>query len=281
MPGSKKLLFAIMNLCGCVDRADDGVFLKMCTCGDNGQFDCVAADPPDCSLPTLAPTIRPPKPSFPSCFSGNSSVEVKDTGFVSMRNLQIGDLVCTDNNDQFEPIYSFGHYTPDMVDANVLLIHATDSDNPSTTTSIEISADHLIAIKGQGYVPASTVKVGDTVIYFAEDGVRNDVSMRVTTIEDIKTAGVFAPFTPSDTIIVNGLLASCFITLQPGKSHLFSTVFSSTSFHSLAHAFEFPHRLACHYLSSCPNESYNTVGISTWVAKPLDFARWLLLPTTT
>jgi len=266
MPGSGDIQVCNYEPSGCVGRTDDGVFQKTCTCKENSGnriFDCVTAGPPDCS----------PKPSF-SCFSGDSLVEVKDAGFVAMRDIQIGDLVRTDttsNSGKFEPIYSFGHYAPDLKDANMLRIHAADPNDPSTTASIEISPDHLMAIKGQGYVPASTVKVGDTVIHFTEDGGRNDVSKRVIDIEDIKAAGVFAPFTPSGTIIVNGFLASCFITLQPGQSHLFSIA----SFHSLAHAFELPHRLVCYYLSSCSDESYNTAGISSWVAKPLELVRWL------
>lgn len=90
-------------------------------------------------------------------------------------------------------------------------------------------------------------------------------------IKTTTSTGVYAPFTPSGKIVVNHLLASSFVEFQ-GQSEFFSFI----PFQWLAHSFEFPHRIACHYLASCPNESYTAEGISTWVAAPHQATEWLM-----
>jgi hypothetical protein len=81
--------------------------------------------------------------------------------------------------------------------------------------------------------------------------------------------GLLAPFTPSGQIVVDGFVASTFIHV-PGTP----TAFLSPQW--LAHSFEFPHRVVCHYMGACPSETYNEHAVSTWVALPLKVGQWLL-----
>ena len=80
-----------------------------------------------------------------------------------------------------------------------------------------------------------------------------------------------APFTPSGKIVVDGFLASTFIHVPDTP-----TLQSWMSPQWLAHSFEFPHRIVCHYMGACPDEAYTVDGVSTWVARPLEIGEWVL-----
>lgn len=209
--------------------------------------------------------------AFTPCFSGDTLVEIagqEEGQDLPMKNLQIGDLVKV-AKDKYEPVYSFGHYNPSAA-ADFIVVN----------NKLELSPNHLIAVRHQGtsdahFVPASSVQVGDVLV----DGEDKDVA--ITSIASKSARGVFAPFTPSGTIMVNGFLASSFVALDEDEEE-FSTLTTTMiggvglSHHWLAHAFEFPHRLICYYLGRCPNEQYTSDGISTWVDTPRTFFQWLL-----
>mmetsp|Transcript_3389 Transcript_3389/g.5574 ORF Transcript_3389/g.5574 Transcript_3389/m.5574 type:complete len:459 (+) Transcript_3389:75-1451(+) len=263
-----------------------GSFIENCQCFDN-FYNCfsLSVRPCDVEEPLLAdlaianaqtpaPTGAPASTGFGgACFSGDVLVEVQDRGTVSMKNLQIGDMVKTSSYGQahrgysFEPVYSFGHYAPNTVE-HFLQLHVMGDTAP-----LQITADHLLAIKYIGFVPASTVMVGDILV-----GGFDDHELVVVAIKTVKARGLFAPFTPSGTIVVNGVVASSFVTLQPNTSTLLSLIGGrfELSHQWIAHTFEFPHRVACHYMGSCPREEYDEHGISVWVSTPLKMARWLL-----
>jgi len=134
---------------------------------------------------------------------------------------------------------------------------------------IELSRSHLIFLQDQDHpVPAGTIEVGD-VLRSGE---------AVTAIRHVKRQGVFAPFTPSGTMIVNDQMASTFVSLQAKSDVLMLKGHWSTgiSHHWLAHVFEMPHRLWCQDSSRCVNESYTPDGISTWVSAPQQFFNWFL-----
>merc|ERR1712232_702264 len=78
--------------------------------------------------------------------------------------------------------------------------------------------------------------------------------------------GLYAPFTPSGTIMVNNVLVSSFIDLQLPTS--------TTTMQWLAHMGEFPHRVMCYYsgYNYCQGETYNEVGINEIYIQPL---KWI------
>jgi hypothetical protein len=127
----------------------------------------------------------------------------------------------------------------------------------------------MLFIKGKGYVPASLVTVGDSLV--------NDRGLvqEVKSVKSIKAKGLYAPFTPSGKLVVDGVVVSSYMAFDDTASVAILPGLR-LSYQWLAHAFEFPHRVVCHYLRKCPKERYTKDGISTWVARPFKIAKWIL-----
>jgi hypothetical protein len=208
--------------------------------------------------PTDAPGPVPTTPTF--CLSGETLVLTEDRGEISMRTLQLGDMVAT-SPSTFEQVYSFGHRS-ELLDATYLLI------SPS---NLEITADHMLFIHGGSAVPASVLQVGDRLA-------NGDI---VTAIQQVNRTGLFAPFTPSGKLLVNDVLVSNYVAFQ-GSEYLsivgLDGIMMKTPFtyQWLAHTFEAPHRLWCTYASRCTVEQYTDQGVSTWVHGSHRLAQWWL-----
>ena len=144
-----------------------------------------------------------------------------DRGKSLMKDLQLGDKILTLSNS-FEPVYSFGH-RHEFLEATYLKI---------LPSKLEVSRDHMVFVDGGRAVPASLLQVGDQLL-------NGDL---ITAIQQIVGTGVYAPFTPSGTLLVNGVSVSSYVAFQGsehlmlGKTHLFS-------YQWLAHTFQVPHRL--------------------------------------
>lgn len=178
-----------------------------------------------------------------------------------MTDIVLGDMVQVDEAGRFEPIYSFGHLNAKAEGEFVEIQLDDNQDAP-----LRASRQHLVweATRGE-FVPASSLRVGDKL-----SGERTIQSIH----PNVKALGVFAPFTPSGTIVVNGVVASCYVSLNDDDDE--SNTLLGVSHHWMAHAFEFPHRLACHYMGQCLDETYTEDGVSTWVAIPLQWSLWML-----
>ena len=90
---------------------------------------------------------------------------------------------------------------------------------------------------------------------------------------------MYAPFTESGTIVVNGIVASIFVAFQ-NSSHvtLGDGLELPISFQWMAHAFESFHRLVWRVVGGrgyWSLETYTSNGVSHWVAIPHRFAEWL------
>lgn len=219
-------------------------------------------------LQTTAPTpccncqtgeVIPPKPPVGICFPATSTVQVQ--GEIHPRrleNVKIGDMVHV-GSGKFEPVYSFGHYAPNSWTNDFVRL-----DTESGT--LVLSSDHMVyVVSNQAFKAAFTVEPGDRLLWKNEP-----VTVHAITLGH-KERGMLAPFTPSGKIVVDGFLASAFIHVPDTP-----TLHSWISPQWLAHSFEFPHRIACHYMGSCPDETYTSHGVSTWVARPLEVGMWVL-----
>jgi len=196
------------------------------------------------------------------CFGGSSSVEVqtkngeKDT--ISMTDLSIGDMVHV-GNDVFEPVYSFGHYDP-LGEAHMLQIKMANN----VKSVLHLSPDHMVMTESLGAIPASHVRAGDKLL--TTTGTDTVKSVR----KNVISRGLYAPFTPSGKIAVDGIIASNYIAFEDTEGvELFSR---KISHQWMAHAGSFPHRMACHYFgNSCENETYTSKGISTGLSRSYAF----------
>jgi len=218
-------------------------------------------------VPTSAPTSAPAvstspvttidiPPSF--CFSGQSTVEVQHRGHIPMNQLSVGDMVKTQNS-KYERVYSFGH-RHESIQAKFLQFF------PSM---LELSKDHMVFVKKKGVIPASLVKVGDT---FAEGG----------TVEDIRVItrlGIFTPYTPSSTIVVNGVLASNYVAFSDSENLMLGSYETPFSYHWLDHSFQTFHRIWCYWLGF--EDQLLESGFSSW-SEPayniyLAFSEWNII----
>jgi ABC-type phosphate transport system substrate-binding protein len=199
-----------------------------------------------------------PPPAF--CFDGESTVEEMNKGSIAMKDLAIGDMVKVAGG-KFSEVYSFGHYEQG-VETTYLSIDA-GLDKP-----LLITPDHMVFVGGKA-TPASTVSVGDELTLV-------DGAAIVKKIETVAGKGAFAPFTKEGSLVVNGVVASSYVSLQDENASFAIGGVKLFNMHSLAHLFQAPHRVVCELNSAfCSSETY-TNGVSAWVKAPLAASQWLV-----
>ena len=136
------------------------------------------------------------------CVSGDCVVEVLDRGVVAMKDLSTSDKVKVEEGKFYE-VYSFGHYDQRAL-ANYLPIDA------GLENSLIITPDHMVFVEKKA-IPASTVKIGDKLPLV--DG--------IASVKRIKSdVGTGAPFTKDGTVVVNDVVASSYVSLQPDSASL-------------------------------------------------------------
>jgi hypothetical protein len=213
-------------------------------------------------FPLLRPTLAPTPSGI--CFSGNMQVTTRHKGIIKMSKLQMGDEILVDESGVFEPVYSFGHRSPSSFGDFVQI-----RTNQNVFAPLELSETHMLSV-GRHYIPASSIKVGD--ILETVDG----KEARVILIQKVVRKGLYAPFTPSGTLVVNGLKASSFVAFQDSDVLKIGNYRTPFSFQCLEQTFEFPHRMVCYYFGACASEQYTSTGISLWVYRPLLWTQWWL-----
>jgi len=195
-------------------------------------------------------------PQTVGCFSGSTLVHRRqkseavgnNTEWVSLDLLEIGDVIEV-AKDTFEPIYAFGHINPDE-EGSYMELNFDQVQEP-----LQITKEHLIWTPNKGAVPAGSLKVGEYVV------LAGGRATTVTAMQMKTSKGVYAPFTLSGTLVLNhGLMASSYISLTTFTNGI--PLIPSAYHHALAHLFTFPHRFMCHYQSTCPNPTYNEVGVN-------------------
>lgn len=92
-------------------------------------------------------------------------------------------------------------------------------------SQVELTSDHLIAAAASGFKYAGHVTVGERLVMH---GVNGDPSAAIVTKIHVSKTLVAAPLTRSGTIIINGVVVSCYATIP---------------YHGLAHAVFFPYRV--------------------------------------
>jgi hypothetical protein len=155
---------------------------------------------------------------FKACFSGDMEVEVQGCGSKPISELVYGDMVKTLDTETMAPVYTkvltYLH-RDDNVEADFFLIKT------KLNKALKLSAKHLIAKRNDNsqnleYVYAKDLKVGDKLL--SED---SESLLRIEEIEIVSGKGAYAPLTESGTLLVNGVLASCYAKVSSHRlAHL-------------------------------------------------------------
>lgn len=233
-----------------------------------------------------------------TCFSGETTVFVKDKGQISMKDLEVGDHVLTGNRqNKYQPIYAFGHYQTTLKTdyVQVQFVSANEPKKWKKLPPLEVSQDHLVFLQGQkDPVPASTLVVGDELVFAKDDSGNFTGTARVTKISLVQRNGVYAPLTADGSIIVSGILSSCYISLQPPPTknsikkgaETFVTMNNSRnkdsirlsflSQHSFVHVALTPFRLLClSGMASSLCTQLSDDGMTGYVYRGIQFAQWM------
>jgi hypothetical protein len=220
------------------------------------------------SPPISSATVRSASASS-SCFPGNAQVMVKNRGLVKMSTLVVGDVIQV-ANEKFEAIYSFGHRNATVTADFVRII---TNQTVQLSNALELSKDHMVVIESGLSVPASMIHVGDYLR--SEKG----TLVLVKAIRTISRQGVFAPFTSSGFLVVNGILVSNYVSYYNDSGHFkLGGMKTPITFQWAAHALNSLHRIA--YRMGIKNETYQENGISNWVHLPHKYSNWLIHQNT-
>ena len=234
--------------------------------GDNANTDVDSCDPTTTAPPTTTPppTTTTEEPANNNgggggggiwCFPKNAHVQLENNETISVASLTHGDRILAMSSSG-APVYSefisFLHMDSTQV-ATFLAIH-TD------THTVQISQKHLLYIQDKTnskgfYDFAKNIKVGQYVLTAAIEG--GFVASRVNGVESFVNAGVYAPLTAEGTVVVDGVVASCYAEVKS---------------HNLAHMAIWPYRMWKQYVDSA---SYTTQEMPTYVK----FLQTFVLPS--
>jgi len=182
------------------------------------------------------------------CFSAFNDVDV--LGATSSRfidSIQVGDYV-RDSPSSFSRVISLGHFQPSQK-AQFLRIRSSHAGN----APIELTAKHIMFVKGKGAIPADMVRVGDELFHG---------NNKVTDIDLVTRHGVYAPITESGNIMVGGVLASSYAQFFDDNS-----LVNSHLQNTLTHFFFAPQRMVCTHVNFklCRNETFSDAdGYTHW-----------------
>eukprot|EP00547_Thalassionema_nitzschioides_P010064 CAMPEP_0194227194 /NCGR_PEP_ID=MMETSP0156-20130528/42737_1 /TAXON_ID=33649 /ORGANISM="Thalassionema nitzschioides, Strain L26-B" /LENGTH=650 /DNA_ID=CAMNT_0038959673 /DNA_START=279 /DNA_END=2229 /DNA_ORIENTATION=- len=145
----------------------------------------------------------------PLCLSGDSTVHSLQRGTIPLSMVQLGESIFV-GNGKYEPVYSFGHFGPNVRNAKMLRI-STDSG-----TIFSISENHLIFTETNEAIPASQLTVGSRLQSSDHNSTAPSFGVeRIKSIQNIlSNEGVYAPFTPSGKFVVGGtIVVSCYVAM--------------------------------------------------------------------
>ncbi|XP_046353868.1 uncharacterized protein LOC124133511 isoform X2 [Haliotis rufescens] len=150
------------------------------------------------------------------CFPADARVSLETGETIPLSSLQIGQRVLVSlgkTGYDFSTVYLFGH----LQEASVAKFINIETENHTIT----LSPDHyLYTRKNQCWVEtaAEDVATGDILLTEHCNVMKEE---KVTRISTSFEKGLYAPFTMTGTIVVNGVLASCYVNcISPGWAHV-------------------------------------------------------------
>uniref|UniRef100_A0A0B7BAD1 AIG1-type G domain-containing protein n=1 Tax=Arion vulgaris TaxID=1028688 RepID=A0A0B7BAD1_9EUPU len=149
------------------------------------------------------------------CFPGSSIVTLSNGKSITMEELNVADKVLVRDSAghlSFDTVYMFGHREFDTFNEFIAMTTASNT--------VYVTAEHYVYCSKQGKevcVAAKDVQVGDSLLVVTSEGL---VLQSVEAVTFETKRGLFAPFTNTGNIIVDGALMSCYINvLAPTSCH--------------------------------------------------------------
>jgi len=198
----------------------------------------------------------------PGCFSGDMTVDVFGKGAKRMDELDVGDEVLSAHGT-YTQVYSFGHLDADLL-TEFVQIH-TSKKQP-----LEVTVDHLLYVyndttERERLIPAGQVTIGDLLV--TSEGA---APARVQSVRMIQSQGIYAPFTSTGEIVVNGIVTSNYVALPP----CFQRHLSYNQQHWVQHVTYTSYRLYC-LAVECKQETRDSLGFPVGVKMWLPLLEWL------
>ncbi|XP_063777964.1 sonic hedgehog protein [Pseudophryne corroboree] len=167
------------------------------------------------------------------CFPANATVTMEGGGNKSVRDLRPGDRVLA-ADEEGNLVYSDFLTFIDKQESLKMLFYVIETSDPKE--SIRLTAAHLVflsqsptnATRSIKSVFASNIRPGDKV-FIVDQGM---MGLKVVNVERVyleEDTGAYAPLTSHGTVVINGVLASCYAVIEE---------------HNWAHAAFAPLRLA-------------------------------------
>lgn len=178
-------------------------------------------------------------PSYsPTCFPGDATVNVYGRGATDVASLSVGDSVLVESvagGLTFAPVLAFLHKVPGtigMSHESVTVVHSQGT--------FRASANHLAFVLSEGGVrgdmPVSALRSGDQLLVQSASG-KEMPSLILSISLESTSAGMYAPFTSSGALVVDGVIASNYgapssgVSLPHGAAH--AAFFALRLFHQL------------------------------------------------
>jgi hypothetical protein len=199
------------------------------------------------------------------CFSAFAEVQVLNFGPTAMKDLRVGDLILTGKN-RYEPFYAFAHQNRQR-HAEFLRVYTLGSNKP-----LELTPNHMVFLEEKvNPVRADAVQIGDVL--------RGDLDVKVVTrITSVKRKGIYAPLTKDGTLVVDGIVASSYISLQRGAEDIIELLGGAVSVpvsqQMYCHWGLSPFRLFCGLARGICN-SYNKDGMPRYISFALWLTKWV------
>lgn len=174
-----------------------------------------------------------------------------------MENLVPGDQVLTSSG--YQTMYALVHQNSEQQQSADFLQIYTDK-NPGKP--LEITGGHMVAVADKIYpVPALAVRPGDVL----QSSEWPKEGMRVTKIKTVHRTGLYAPMTTDGTVVVDGVVASCYVALAQNQGEyleLQGGISSGLSQQLFAHMSLSPVRMACMGISMKICQAYDEDGMA-------------------
>lgn len=146
------------------------------------------------------------------CFPGDAAVQVSSRGRVPLEDLREGDEVLVERRAGelvYEPVLGFLHAVSGKPSANNAYLTVTHS-----LGELRLSATHMVFVadagmSGRSDKLAAELEVGDNVFAVALGSSDTIAPSKVLAIRhDAGSHGMYAPLTPSGSVVVDGVVAS-------------------------------------------------------------------------